>query len=100
MPATIAATSAAAASNPKARVSVKYSATPKTAAAINHAIHGMKAVFVQIGYLESTRWNAGSTVNSIAPAARWVLACVGDASVLQRHVPSDWIIQARIHVSS
>src|SRR5215207_8219952 len=38
-PATAAATSAAAASNPNARVSVKYSATPKTTAAINHTTH-------------------------------------------------------------
>jgi hypothetical protein len=38
---------------------VKYSATPKTTAAINHAIHGMKASPVQIGYLESTSLEDG-----------------------------------------
>jgi hypothetical protein len=38
-PATIAETSAAAASNPNAKVSVKNSATPKATAAMNHTIH-------------------------------------------------------------
>src|SRR4029450_2594673 len=91
-PATIAATSAAAPSNPNARVSVKDSATPKATATTNHAIHGMKAAFREERLPRKYLAGCGSTrrIRAMAPPAILVRRGGGGPAPAAAHGQTEW----------